>query len=86
MLVVSAVPFFVISSLPSLRPFRTFRFGSFVSLLLARVAGVKRGMGNFGARERVGRSSLLPRAWSRALIPFPFSFERLPRRLRCFGF
>ena len=27
-------------------------------------------------------SSLLPRAWSRALIPFPFPFERLPRRLR----
>ena len=25
--------------------------------------------------------SLLPRAWSRALIPFPFPFERLPRRL-----
>ena len=27
-------------------------------------------------------SSLLPRAWSRVLIPFPFPFERLPRRLR----
>ena len=26
-------------------------------------------------------SSLLPRAWSRAPIPFPFPFERLPRRL-----
>ena len=26
-------------------------------------------------------SSLLPRPWSRALIPFPFPFERLPRRL-----
>ena len=26
-------------------------------------------------------SSLLPRAWSRALIPFPFPFERLSRRL-----
>ena len=26
-------------------------------------------------------SSLLSRAWSRALIPFPFPFERLPRRL-----
>ena len=25
-------------------------------------------------------SSLLPRARSRALIPFPFPFERLPRR------
>ena len=27
-------------------------------------------------------SSLLPRAWSRALIPFPFPFQRLPRRLK----
>ena len=26
-------------------------------------------------------SSILPRARSRALIPFPFPFERLPRRL-----
>ena len=26
-------------------------------------------------------SSLLPRAWPRALPPFPFPFERLPRRL-----
>ena len=26
-------------------------------------------------------SSLLPRAWSRALTPFPFPFERLPLRL-----
>ena len=26
-------------------------------------------------------STLLSRAWSRALIPFPFPFERLPRRL-----
>ena len=36
-----------------------------------------------GAREEGGRetSSLLPRAWSRALIPFSFPFERLPRRL-----
>ena len=25
--------------------------------------------------------ALLPRAWSRALLPFPFRFERLPRRL-----
>ena len=51
------------------------------------VTGVKRGRGrrNLGARERVGHSpppsSLLPRASSRALIPFPFLFERLPRRL-----
>ena len=36
-----------------------------------------------GAREEGGRetSSLLPRALSRVLIPFPFPFERLPRRL-----
>ena len=27
------------------------------------------------------RRSLLPRAWYGALIPFPFPFERLPRRL-----
>ena len=44
---------------------------------VAYVAGVKRGRGNLGAQERVG----LPRAWSRALIPFAFPFERLPRRL-----
>ena len=29
-------------------------------------------------------SSLLPRGWSRALIPFPFPFDRLPRRLEFF--
>ena len=30
------------------------------------------------------RRSLLPRSWSRVLIPFPFPFKRLPRRLvRC---
>ena len=48
---------------------------------LACVAGVKRGRerGNLGARELVG---LLPRAWSRALIPFSFPVEGLPRRLR----
>ena len=36
-----------------------------------------------GAHEEGGRvpSSLLPRAWSRALILFPFPFKRLPRRL-----
>ena len=33
------------------------------------------------ASLRAFPSSLLPRAWSRALIPFPFPFERLPRRL-----
>ena len=48
---------------------------------LACVASVKRGRerGNLGARELVG---LLPRAWSRALIPFSFPLEGLPRRLR----
>ena len=48
------------------------------------------GKGVLGARETGGAcvaslqafpSSLLPRTWSRALIPFPFPFERLPRRL-----
>ena len=56
--------------------------------------GVKRGRGrgNFGAREQREEGdackqaivfSLLPRARSRALIPFPLTipFERLPRRL-----
>ena len=32
-----------------------------------------------GACEEGGRET--PRAWSRALIPFPFPFKRLPRRL-----
>ena len=46
---------------------------------LAYVAGVerRRERRNLGAR---GRVALLPRAWSRALIPFPHPFERLPRR------
>ena len=46
--------------------------------------GVKRGRGrgNLGARELVG---LLIRAWSRALFPFPFPLERLPRGLRTDG-
>ena len=52
---------------------------------LACVVGVKRGRrrGDLGARERVGGfpSSLFPLAWPCALIPFPFPFERLPRRL-----
>ena len=59
---------------------------------LACVASVERGRGkgNLGARESMwgarGRkernpSSLLPCAWPRALIPFPFPFEHLPRRL-----
>ena len=48
---------------------------------VACVAGVERGRGrgNLGAREGERKerkerfpSSLLPRAWSRALIPFPF--------------
>ena len=47
---------------------------------LACVAGVK-----IWARESVWGGEcvvpLLPRARSRALIPFPFPFERLPRRL-----
>ena len=50
---------------------------------LACVAGVKRGRGNFGARGR--QESLLPRSWSRALIPFSFPFERLPRKLMTLG-
>ena len=52
---------------------------------LACVAGVKKGRGrrNLGAREPPYSlpSSLLPRARSRALVHFPFPFERLPRRL-----
>ena len=36
-----------------------------------------------GRKERKFPSSLLPRVWSRALIPFPFPFQRLPRRLDC---
>ena len=56
---------------------------------LTCVAGVKRGRerGNLGARARGAceeekfPSSLLPRARSRALIHYPFPFERLPRRL-----
>ena len=48
----------------------------------ACVTGVKRGRGNLGARGRVGRG---PRVWSRALIPFPLPFERLPRRLHVDG-
>ena len=60
-------------------------FAQQASDALARVAGVKRGRGrgNLGARGK--QESLLPRAWSRALIPFPFPFERLPRRLVTLG-
>ena len=52
---------------------------------VACVAGVEREKGNFFAREGESYpspSSLLPPAWSRALIPFPSPFERLPRRLK----
>ena len=38
----------------------------------------EKGKEEFG-RAR-GRVALLPRAWSRALIPLPHPFERLPRR------
>ena len=51
---------------------------------IACVAGVKKGKGKgeFGrAKSHVARVSLLPRAWSRAIIPFPFPLECLPRRL-----
>ena len=44
---------------------------------LVCMAGVKRGRGNLGARGLLPP----PRAWSRALFPFPFPFEPLPRRL-----
>ena len=58
-------------------------FAEQTSDALACVVGVKRGrgrgMGNLGARG--SQESLLPRAWSRALIVFPFPFEPLPRRL-----
>ena len=49
------------------------RFSLLFGDQIACVTGVERGRGNLGA--------LLPRAWSRALLPFPFGFERLPRRL-----
>ena len=59
---------------------------------VACVAGVEREGGNFflRARAREARegescpspSSLLPRAWSRALILFLFPFEGLPRKLK----
>ena len=48
-------------------------------LLVACVAGVKRGRANLSARGRKERN-LLSRAWPRVLISFPFLFERLPRR------
>ena len=54
------------------------------SLRGRRLKGKGKGVlenGVLGARETRGARSLLPRAWSRALIPFPFPFERLPRRL-----
>ena len=55
---------------------------------LACVAGVWNGREReFWEREfqawekREGRARKQTRAWSRALIPFPFPFQRLPRRL-----
>ena len=39
------------------------------------------GMAKTMASLQAFPSSLLPRAWYRALTPFPFPFERLPRRL-----
>ena len=44
-------------------------------------AGVKRGRGNLGGRERAGRSLPSSRAVLRPIIPFPFPFELPPRRL-----
>ena len=66
------------ASAPHLRE-RIYSYVQAIFRVLACVAGFKRGRGNLGAREHVG-CSLLPRAWSGALIPFPFPFERLPRR------
>ena len=45
------------------------------------MAGVEREFGRSREIMKWHPSSLLPRARSRALIPFPFPFERLPRRL-----
>ena len=42
---------------------------------------ISRGMAKTIACLQAFPSSLLPRARSRALIPFPFPFERLPHRL-----
>ena len=55
--------------------------------VIACVAGVKRRKGEFGRAREKGKlpSFLLSRAWSRAVIPFPFPFERLPRRLSQLG-
>ena len=39
-----------------------------------------KGEGGIWERERAC-GALLPRAWSRALILFPYPFERLPRKL-----
>ena len=47
-----------------------------------RVLGARETRGGArGVKERKP-VPLLPRAWSRALIPFTFPFERLPRRLQ----
>ena len=69
---------------------KVFNCHSFRSLRGRRLKGMWKGvLGARGTRgsARGGRevnafpSPLLPRAWSRALIPFPFLFERLPGRL-----
>ena len=51
---------------------KTVRF-NYIQFSIACVAGVERGRGIW-ARER---ACVLPRACSRALIPFPFPFEVL---------
>ena len=55
---------------------KTVRF-NYIQFSIACVAGVERGR-KIWARER---ACVLPRACSRALIPFPFPIERQPRRL-----
>ena len=74
------------------RSYRNFRRSWFtifywwiLSLRGRRLKGKGKGAlwkGVLGAREREGRARKEGGlAWSRALIPFPFPFERLPRRL-----
>ena len=74
------------------RSYRNFRRSWFtifywwiLSLRGRRLKGKGKGAlwkGVLGAREREGRARKEEGlAWSRALIPFPFPFERLPRRL-----
>ena len=68
------------------RPCKVVKSQGFSISKVAWVADVKkgRGRGNLGARERGGRCSLLPRAFSRALTPFLFPFECLPRTRRLY--